>query len=209
MLLWEYVLFCLQILIRPSVTWNRNRLSSDQWMLRQVLKFKPRRAKHHAKRNHWCRSDKMGRLITLLDFSPADFKRFHTVLADRRLFGNHCLYRTGLVANGIRLTKWYNALSSCCDVTCGLLDRYKSFKVLVRVCFIYCIMITHLTSNSFEGNSCWPHADYLPSLRPPIFAFVPCSQRMNIFFQNTIQSTQIWSFNNAWEAWFTCMIYRT
>ena len=139
MLLWVYVFFCLQILIRPSVTWNRNRLSSDQWMLRQVVKFKSRRAKHHAKRNHWCRSDKMGRLITLLDFSPADFKRFHTVLADRRLFGNHCLYRTGLVANGIRLTKQYSVLSSCCDVTCGLLDLYKSFKVLVWVCFSFTV----------------------------------------------------------------------
>ena len=81
----------------------------------------------------------MGRLITLLDFSPAGFKRFHTVLADRRLFGNHCLYRTGLVANGIRLTKQYSVLSSCCDVACGLLDLYKSFKVLVWVCFSFTV----------------------------------------------------------------------
>jgi hypothetical protein len=54
--------------------------------------------------------------MTLLDFSPADFKQFLTVLADRRLFGNHCLFRTGLVANGIRLTKQCSAqLSSRCD----------------------------------------------------------------------------------------------
>jgi hypothetical protein len=45
----------------------------------------------------------MGRSIILL-FSPADFKRFLTVLADRRLFGNHCLFRTGLVANARKMT---------------------------------------------------------------------------------------------------------
>jgi hypothetical protein len=28
----------------------------------------------------------------------------------------------------------------------------------------YCIVVAHLTSNSFEGNSCCMHADYLPSL---------------------------------------------
>jgi hypothetical protein len=156
------VFFCLQILIRPSVTWNRNRLSSDQWMLRQVVKFKSRRAKHHAKRNHWCRSDKMGRLITLLDFSPADFKRFHTVLADRRLFGNHCLYRTGLVANGIRLTKQYSVLSSCCDVTCGLLDLYRwqiigmrstwiSFKAIGRqMGYHYTVKEKHTQTNTLK-----------------------------------------------------------
>ena len=69
------VFFCLQIVICPSITWSRNWFSSDQWILRQVLKFKPCRAKHHAKRNRWCRSDNMERLITLLDFSPAEFKR--------------------------------------------------------------------------------------------------------------------------------------
>ena len=51
------VFFCLQTLIRLSVTWSRNRLSSNQWILHQVLKFKPRRAKLHAKRNRWCQSD--------------------------------------------------------------------------------------------------------------------------------------------------------
>ena len=45
------VLFCHQTLIRPTVTLSRNRLSSDQWIPRHVLKLKPRRAKHHAKRN--------------------------------------------------------------------------------------------------------------------------------------------------------------
>jgi hypothetical protein len=78
----------------------------------------------------------MGRLVTLLAFSPADFKQFLTVLADIRLCSNHCLFRTGLVVNGIRLTKECSALSSRCDVTCGLPDLGNSFTVLVWVCFL-------------------------------------------------------------------------
>jgi hypothetical protein len=57
-------IFCLQTLIRSSVTWGRNRLTSDQWILRHVLKFQPRRAKHHAKRVRRCRSANSGRLMT-------------------------------------------------------------------------------------------------------------------------------------------------
>jgi hypothetical protein len=46
-----------------------------------------RRAKHHAKRVRRCRSTNSGRLMTLLDLSLADFRRFLTVLVDRRLLG--------------------------------------------------------------------------------------------------------------------------
>jgi hypothetical protein len=57
----------------PRVTSDRgNLLSSDQWILRHVLKFQPRRAKHHAKRDRRCRSTNSRRLMTLLDLSPAD-----------------------------------------------------------------------------------------------------------------------------------------
>jgi hypothetical protein len=104
-----------------SVTWSRNRFSSDQW----ILKFKPRSAKHHANCSGWYRSDNMGRLITLLDFS-----RFLTVLADD-VYEITIVFRTGLVANGIRLTKRCNALSSRCD-GCYM----WSFTVLVWVCFL-------------------------------------------------------------------------
>ena len=38
--------------------------------------------------------------------------------------------------------------SSRYDITCGLSKFAKSFTA------DYCIMIAHLTSNSFEGNSC-------------------------------------------------------
>jgi hypothetical protein len=50
--------------LKSAVRWSRNRLSSYQWILRQVLKFQPRRAKHHAKRDRPCRSDNSGRLMT-------------------------------------------------------------------------------------------------------------------------------------------------
>jgi hypothetical protein len=137
MFLGVYAVFlCLQTLIRSSVTRSRNRLSSGQWILRHVLKFQPRRAKHHAKRDRRCRSANSGRLMTLLDLSPADFRRFLTVLVDKRLLGSRCCLSTGLVANGIRLTKRCNALSSRSDVTRGLPDLGKSFTtLLVCVCF--------------------------------------------------------------------------
>jgi hypothetical protein len=96
----------------------------------------PCRAKHHAKRVRRCRSANSGRLMTLLDLSPADFRRFLTVLVDRRLLVSQCYLSTGLVANGIRLTKRCNALSSRSDVTRGLADLGKSFTLLVCVCFL-------------------------------------------------------------------------
>jgi hypothetical protein len=84
---------------------HRNRLSSDQWILRHVLKFQPRRAKHHAKHDRWCRSTNSGRLMTLLDLSPADFRRFLTVLCERlakirQTTGNIWSWRQGIAAFG-------------------------------------------------------------------------------------------------------------
>jgi hypothetical protein len=127
---------CLQTLIQPSATCSRNRLSSDQCILRHVLKFQPRRAKHHPKCDRRCRSDNSGRLMTLLDLSPSDFRRFLTVLVDRRLLGSQCCLSTGLVVNGIRLTKRCNALLSRSDVTRVLPDLSESFTLLVCVCFL-------------------------------------------------------------------------
>ena len=69
--------------------------------------------------------------MTLLDLSPADFRLFLTVLVD-----SQCCFSTGLVANGIRLTKRGIALSSRSDVTRGLPDLGKSFTLLVFVCFL-------------------------------------------------------------------------
>ena len=106
--------------------------------------------------------------MTLLDLSPADFRRFLTVLVDRRLLNSQCCLSTGLVANGIRLTKRYNALSSRSDVSRGLPDLGKSH--IVGMCLFshqsadYSIVVAHLTSNSFEGHPCCMHADYLPSV---------------------------------------------
>jgi hypothetical protein len=162
------VFLCLQTLIPPSVAWSRNRLSSDQWILRHVFKFHPRCAKHHAKRVRRCRSANSGRLMTLLDLSPSDFRRFLTVLVDRRLLDSQFCLSAGLVANGIRLNKRCNALSSRSDVTRGLPDLGKSFTLLVCVfshqSADYSLVVAYLTSNSFEGHPCCMHADYLPSL---------------------------------------------
>jgi hypothetical protein len=71
--------------------------------------------------------------MTLLDLSPADLRRFLTVLVDRRILISQCFMSTGLVGNGIRLTKHCNALSSRSDVTRGLPDLGKSFTLLVCV----------------------------------------------------------------------------
>jgi hypothetical protein len=68
-----------------------------------------------------------------VSLSPRE--QFHTVLSDRCLFGNHCLIRTGMLANGIRLINRCKALSSLCDVTCCLPYLGKSYTVLVWVCF--------------------------------------------------------------------------
>ena len=74
--------------------------------------------------------------MTLLDLSPADFRRFLTVLVGGRVLGSQCCLSTGLVANGIRVTKRCNALSSRSDVTRGLPDLGMSFKLLIFVCFL-------------------------------------------------------------------------
>jgi hypothetical protein len=85
--------------------------------------------------SYWT-SANSGRLMTLLDLSPADFRRFLAVFVDRRLLGNKCCLSTGQVANGIRLTKRCNALSSRSDAIRGLPDFGKSFTLLVCVCFL-------------------------------------------------------------------------
>ena len=70
-----------------------------------------------------------------------DFRRFLAVLVDS-LLGSQCCLITGLVANGIRLTKRCNAMSSRSDVTRGLTDLGKSFTLLVCVCFLTCRLTT-------------------------------------------------------------------
>jgi hypothetical protein len=92
--------------------------------------------------------------MTLLDLGHADFRRFLTVLVDRRLLDSQCCLSTGLVANGIHLTKRCNVLSSRSDVARGLSDLVKSFTLLVGVfshqSADYSIVVANLTSNSFQ-----------------------------------------------------------
>jgi hypothetical protein len=60
---------------------------------------------------HYAVVSRLVRKHTQTSFSPADFRRFLTVLVDRRLLGRQCCLSMGLVANGIRLTKRCNAMS--------------------------------------------------------------------------------------------------
>jgi hypothetical protein len=124
----------------PAVGYTK-KIPSDQWIFRHVFKFQPRRATYHAKRVRRCRSNNSGRLMTLLDLSPADFRLFLTVLVDIRLLGSQCFLRTELVANGKRLTKRYNALSSRSDATCGLSDLDN-----LSYCWFVCFHTSPMTT---------------------------------------------------------------
>jgi hypothetical protein len=61
-----------------------------------------RLVRKHTQTNN-VKSTNSGRLMTLLDLSHADLRRFLTVLVDIRLLGSQCCLSTGLVVNGIRL----------------------------------------------------------------------------------------------------------
>jgi hypothetical protein len=159
---------CLQTLIRPSVTWSRNRLSSDQWILRRVLKFQPRRAKHHAKRVRRCRPANSGRLMT-----PWLMSRWFQTVSNcscwQTSIGQPVLFEYGIGC------EWHpsNQTLQCPVVTIRCYPwSAGSWQVfhIVGLCEFshqsadYSIVIAHQTSNSFEGHPCCMHADYLPSL---------------------------------------------
>jgi hypothetical protein len=94
--------------IQPTVPYGWGSVmvwGCDQWIWRHVLKFQPRRAKHHAKRVRRCRSANSGRLMTLLDLSPADFRRFLTVLTTGMSFkaiGRQMGYHYTVVSRPVR-----------------------------------------------------------------------------------------------------------
>jgi hypothetical protein len=85
--------------------------------------------------------------MPLLDLSPADFRRFLTVLFDRRLLGSHCCLSTELVANGIRLTKRCNALSSRLHTT-GM-----SFKAIGRQMEYHYTVVSRLVRKHIQTNN--------------------------------------------------------
>jgi hypothetical protein len=70
-----------------------------------------------------------------IDFNTADFRRFLTVLVDRRMLGSQCCLCTGLVVNGIRLTKRCNALWSRSDATRGPTSTITFCMVFSTTCF--------------------------------------------------------------------------
>ena len=149
----------------PSVTWSRNRLSSDQWILRHILKFQPRRAKRHAKRDRRCRSDNSGRLMTLLDWfqTVSNCSCWQTSIGQPVLFE----YGTGCEWHMSNQTLQYPVVTIRCYP--WPVGSWKVFHI-VGLCALshqsadYSIVVANLTSNSFEGHPCCMHADYLPSL---------------------------------------------
>ena len=139
------------------------------------------------------------------------FQTFPTVLVDRRLLGSLCCFSTGLVANGIRLTKRCNALSSRSDVTRGLQDL--GLCVFSHKSVDYSLVVAHLTFNSFEGHPCCMHADYLPSLCFWYSSSYHAYWEWIILFKHRtwipkFEAWTYWIVSNAWEAWFTCMTSR-
>jgi hypothetical protein len=145
---------------------KQKRLSSNQWILRHVLKFQPRRTKHRVRR---CRSANSGRLVTLLDLSPGDFRRFLTVLVVRRLLDKPLLFEYGSAC------EWHpsNQTLQCPVVTIGCYPwstgswqvfHFVGLRVFSHQSADNGIVVAHMTSTSFEGHLCCMHADYLPSL---------------------------------------------
>jgi hypothetical protein len=146
---------CMFVSLNPhpaSVTWNRNR---------HVLKFQPRRAKHHAKYH----AKRVGRCR-----SPWLKSRwFQTV-------SNCSCWQTSIVLFEYEnVCEWHpsNQTLQCSVVTIRCYPwSAGSWQVfhIVGLCVCshqsanYSIAVAHLTSNSFEGHPCCMHADYLPSL---------------------------------------------
>jgi hypothetical protein len=176
-------------------------------IIRHVFKFQPRRAKHHGKRDRRCRSASSGRLMILIDLSPADLRRFLTVLVDKRLLGSQCCLSTGLVANGIRLTK-------CVLKKLFILSKHgteaniRSTKMAnnphaynrdvlqsywtsewATTTVVSRLVRKHIQTNNVKD--CGLFAIFVLL----IFAFVPCLLRMNKFFKTPDLNTQIRSVN--------------
>ena len=106
----------LHTLTGPSVTINRNQLSSDQWTVRHVFLFHPCLARHH--NNLYLRwYSRSGRLMTHLNLNPAVFRQNLAVLVDKCLCSIHWCFRAVLVANELRRTNRPNRVSSRADLT--------------------------------------------------------------------------------------------
>jgi hypothetical protein len=160
---------CISVSPNPhptSVTWSRNRLSSDQWILRHVLKFQPRRTKHHAKHDRRCRSANSGRLMTPW-LKSRWFQTVSNCSCWQTSIGQPVLFEYGTGC------EWHpsNQTLQCTVVTIRCYPwSAGSWQVfhIVGLCVFshqsadYSIVV--LTSNCFEWHPCCMHADYLPSL---------------------------------------------
>ncbi len=169
MFLWTYAVFvCLHTRALPSVIDKRNRLSSDQWTLRQFAKFQRLRAWHHPNRFCLCCLVRRGRLTGLLARYPAECSLFRTVpIIDICRRGSHILVRSVLFANGKRLTSLNNCLSSREAVHRGLADRGRSLTspvADVSAANDYAWLVTiQSASNLPQWHASFPHTNGLPS----------------------------------------------
>ena len=119
----------------------RNRLSSDQWSLRHVLRFLLRLAPHHTRRACLCRSVMNGRLIDRRAFRPAARKLLLMVLLDTHTPAPQCNRRNGAVVIWMRLARRTKSLSSLGVVLCVLLCLERSFTCPVSACFLTSLLI--------------------------------------------------------------------
>jgi hypothetical protein len=169
------------------------------WPMRHVLKFQPRRAKHHAKRVRRCRCANSRCLMTLW-LTSRWFQTVSNCSCWQTSIGQPVLaeYGTGC--------EWHPSSQTlkCPVVTIRCYPwSAGSWQVfhIVGLCVFshqsadYSIMVAHLTSNSFEGHPCCMHADYLPSL---CFWYSPsyhASWEWIKFFKTPDLNTQIRSVN--------------
>ena len=111
-------------------------------------------------------------VMTLLDASGAAFKRFTKFRKDSLRLGSHCCLRTRFVTKAshpINRSKsmWSSceALGRCPDCGGSITSLVCSYNIVSHHSADDCVMVAHLTPDSFEGQPCRLYSDYLPSLR--------------------------------------------
>jgi hypothetical protein len=120
---------------------NRFLLHVTHWRMRvwrqNKMVYTQRSIQHYEKRNRWCRSDNMVRLITDFDFSATDFKRFLSALADSLLFGNPCFF---LEQGYLRMASVWPSDAVPCLHTATL---HVVFRILASLsgCWFRCVFL--------------------------------------------------------------------
>ena len=148
----------------PAVGYmKQKRLSSDQWILRHVLKFQPRRAK----RVRRCRSTNSGSLMTPW-LKSRWFQTVSNCSCWQTSIGQSLFeYGTGCEWHPSNQTLQCPVVTIRCYPWCA--GSWQVFHIVGLCVFShqsaqYSIVVVHLTSNSFDGHLYCMHGGYLPSL---------------------------------------------